>query len=119
MDRLGLFRHPIKGLRTPAQVGHHLGIDIDTSSSYFNALESKVAEIAKQAKQLIGRATRNVRWLPVKDLQSLAGEAQYIFLGYPMCQMLSPRATLRRRREVRRPRPANTTAESRHVVVDN
>jgi hypothetical protein len=27
------------------------------------------------------RATWNVRWLPVMDMQSLAGQAQYIFLA--------------------------------------
>jgi hypothetical protein len=31
LDRLGLLRHPTKGFWTPAQVGHHLGIDIDTA----------------------------------------------------------------------------------------
>jgi hypothetical protein len=32
LDRLGLLHHPTKGFWTPAQVGHHLGIDINTAS---------------------------------------------------------------------------------------
>jgi hypothetical protein len=32
MNRLGLLRHPTKGLWEPAQVVHHLGIDIGTLS---------------------------------------------------------------------------------------
>ena len=83
LDRLGLLRHPTKGFWTPAQVGHHLGIDIDTASGYFYAPEQKLHKIAQQARHLIGRATRNARWLPVKDLQSLAGQAQYLFLAIP------------------------------------
>jgi hypothetical protein len=46
LDRLGLLRHPTKGFWTPTQVGHHLGIDIDTASDYFYAPESKFAKIA-------------------------------------------------------------------------
>jgi hypothetical protein len=40
------------------------------------------------------------------------------FLGYPSCQILPPRATLRRRREVGRPRPNNTTVMSRTEMVE-
>jgi hypothetical protein len=39
LDRLGLLRHPTKGFWAPAQVGHDLGIDIDTASGYFYAVE--------------------------------------------------------------------------------
>jgi hypothetical protein len=63
MDRLGLLRRPTKGFRTPTEVGDHLGIDIDTTSCYFYAPESILAKIAQQAKQLVGRATQNARWL--------------------------------------------------------
>jgi hypothetical protein len=85
LDRLGLLRHRTKGFWTPAQVGYHLGIDIDTASCYFYAPEKKLlAKIAQHARHLIGRGTRNARWLPVKDLQSLAAhQAQYFFLVIP------------------------------------
>eukprot|EP00873_Tetraselmis_striata_P028836 jgi/Tetstr1/449100/TSEL_036312.t1 len=39
--------------------------------------------LARQAKQLLQRAARDVRWLPVRELQSLAGRAQYLFLAIP------------------------------------
>jgi hypothetical protein len=83
LDRLGLLCHPTKGFWAPARVGHHLGIDIDTSSGYFYAPEQKLTKIAQHARHLIGTATRNARWLPVKDLQSLAGQAKYLFLAIP------------------------------------
>jgi hypothetical protein len=79
LDRLGVLRHPANGLWMPAQVGHKMGIDVDTTSSYLYAMELKLPKITRQARQLIGRATRDVRWLPVKELQSLAGKAQYLF----------------------------------------
>jgi hypothetical protein len=83
LDRLGLLRHPTKDFWAPTQVGHHLDIDIDTASGYFYAPEQKLTKIAQHARHLIGRATRNARWLPVKDMYSLAGQAQYLFLAIP------------------------------------
>jgi hypothetical protein len=32
LDRLGLLRNPTKGFWTHAQVGHHLGVDMNTAS---------------------------------------------------------------------------------------
>jgi hypothetical protein len=83
LDWLGLLRRPTKGFWTPAQVGHHLGNDINTASRYFYAPEQKLTKIAQQARHLINRATRNARWLPVKDLKSLTDQAQYFFLAIP------------------------------------
>jgi hypothetical protein len=83
LDPLGLLRHPTKGLWTLAQVGHHLGIDINTTSGYFYAPEAKLNKIAQHARHLIGRATRSARWLPVKDLQSLACQALHLFSAIP------------------------------------
>eukprot|EP00873_Tetraselmis_striata_P042614 jgi/Tetstr1/462878/TSEL_007827.t1 len=57
LDSLGLLRNPAKGLWEP--------------------------RLARQAKQLLQRAARDARWLPVRDLQSLAGRAQYLFLVIP------------------------------------
>jgi hypothetical protein len=56
---LGLLRHPSKGCWEPAQYGHHLGIDIDTATSYFFAPAEKLQKLAKQARHLLQRATRN------------------------------------------------------------
>jgi hypothetical protein len=47
LTNLGLFRHPSKGSWEPTQYGHHLGIDIDTSTCYFFAVASKLLELAK------------------------------------------------------------------------
>eukprot|EP00873_Tetraselmis_striata_P009838 jgi/Tetstr1/430102/TSEL_001961.t1 len=57
LDSLGLLRNPAKGLWEP--------------------------RLARQAKQLLQRAARDARWLPVRELQSLAGRAQYLFLAIP------------------------------------
>eukprot|EP00873_Tetraselmis_striata_P028116 jgi/Tetstr1/448380/TSEL_035661.t1 len=46
-------------------------------------LDDKLNRLSRQATRLIGRATRNARWLPVRELQSLAGQAQYLFLAIP------------------------------------
>eukprot|EP00873_Tetraselmis_striata_P023059 jgi/Tetstr1/443323/TSEL_031338.t1 len=43
----------------------------------------KLNRLSRQATRLIGRATRNTRWLPVRELQSLTGQAQYLFLAIP------------------------------------
>eukprot|EP00873_Tetraselmis_striata_P015817 jgi/Tetstr1/436081/TSEL_002675.t1 len=37
----------------------------------------------KGSKPLLQRAARDARWLPVRELQSLAGRAQYLFLAIP------------------------------------
>jgi hypothetical protein len=63
------------------QVGHHMRIDIDTTSYYLYVPEIKLTKVAQQARRVIGRATRNARWLPVKDLQSLVGQAQCLLLA--------------------------------------
>jgi hypothetical protein len=44
---------------------------------------SKLKKLAKQARQLLQRATRASRWLPVKEIQSFACHAQYLFLAIP------------------------------------
>jgi hypothetical protein len=113
-----LLRHPTKGLWAPAQVGHHLEIDIGATFGYFYAPKFELDKVTQQAKQLIGRATRIESSLLVKDLQSPTAEAHNLFLGNLNSHILPPRATLHYRREVGRPRPANTTIASRLVVVE-
>eukprot|EP00873_Tetraselmis_striata_P012255 jgi/Tetstr1/432519/TSEL_021892.t1 len=83
LDSLGLQRNPAKGLWEPVQYGQHLGVDIDTATGYFYAPVDKPQRLARQAKQLLQRAARNARWLPVRELQSLARRAQYFFLAIP------------------------------------
>jgi hypothetical protein len=81
LSSLGLLRHPSKGFWEPTQYGHHTGIDIDRAKGYFFALAEKLQNLAKQARHLLQRATRTSRWLPVKELQSFVGQAQYLFLA--------------------------------------
>eukprot|EP00873_Tetraselmis_striata_P038228 jgi/Tetstr1/458492/TSEL_044898.t1 len=83
LDSRGLLRNPAKGLWEPVQYGQHLGVDIDTATGYFYAPVDKLQRLARQAKQLLQRAARDARWLPVRELQSLAGRAQYLFLAIP------------------------------------
>eukprot|EP00873_Tetraselmis_striata_P007730 jgi/Tetstr1/427994/TSEL_018067.t1 len=59
------------------------GVDINTATGYFYAPADKLQRLARQAKQLLQRAARNARWLPVRELQSLAGRAQYLYLAIP------------------------------------
>jgi hypothetical protein len=61
-----------------------MGTNIDTWAAtwYFFAPIDKVLRIITQARHLIGRATKNLRWLPLlRDLKSLAGHIQYMFLA--------------------------------------
>jgi hypothetical protein len=54
-----------------------LGIDIDTSTCYFFAQAQKLQKLAKQARQILQTCYTKSRWLPIKELQSLAGQAHY------------------------------------------
>eukprot|EP00873_Tetraselmis_striata_P027418 jgi/Tetstr1/447682/TSEL_035040.t1 len=83
LDALGLQRNPTKGFWEPCQFGRHLGVDIDSASGMFYAPGDKLNQLSRQATRLIGRATRNTRWLLVRELQSLAWHAQYLFLAIP------------------------------------
>eukprot|EP00873_Tetraselmis_striata_P018030 jgi/Tetstr1/438294/TSEL_026861.t1 len=74
---------PAKGLWEPVQYGQHLGVDIDTATGYFYAPVDKLQRLARQAKPLLQRAAHDARWLPVRELQSLAGRAQCLFLAIP------------------------------------
>jgi hypothetical protein len=91
VDRLltsfGLLRHPSKGFWEPTQYGHHMGIDIDTATCYLFAQAEKLQKLAKQARHLLQRATRNNIWLHVKELQPLAGHAQYLSLAIPAARL--------------------------------
>jgi hypothetical protein len=58
-----------------------MGMDIDTATYYFFAPTEKLQKLAKQARHLHQCATRNNRWLFVKDLQSFASQAKYFFLA--------------------------------------
>jgi hypothetical protein len=113
LTSLGLLRHPSKDFWEPTRYGHHLGIDIDTTTCYFFAPSQKLHKLAKQARQLLHRATRANRWLHVKELQSFAGNAQYLYLAIPAARFF-----LRTWRQVGRPSPPLPSAPSRSTMVD-
>eukprot|EP00873_Tetraselmis_striata_P010132 jgi/Tetstr1/430396/TSEL_020206.t1 len=77
LDDLGLQQNPTKGFWEPCQSGRHLGVDIDSASGMFYAPADKLDRLSRLATRLIGCATRNAMWLPVRELQSLAGQAQW------------------------------------------
>eukprot|EP00873_Tetraselmis_striata_P014952 jgi/Tetstr1/435216/TSEL_024135.t1 len=83
LDAMELQRNPTKGFWEPCQFGMHLGVDIDSASGMFYAPADKLNRLFLHATRFIGRATRNARWLPVRELQSLAEQAQYLFLAIP------------------------------------
>jgi hypothetical protein len=88
LTSLGLFRHPSNGLWEPTKYGHHLGIDIDTTKCLFFALAGPLPKLVKQARQILQRPTRANRWLLVNELQSFAGQAQYLFLAIPAARFV-------------------------------
>eukprot|EP00873_Tetraselmis_striata_P041649 jgi/Tetstr1/461913/TSEL_006991.t1 len=83
LNALGLQRNPTKGFWEPSQFGMHMGVDIDSASGMFYAPADKLSRLSRQATRLIGRATRNAEGLPMRKLQSLAGQAQCLFLAIP------------------------------------
>eukprot|EP00873_Tetraselmis_striata_P005984 jgi/Tetstr1/426248/TSEL_016568.t1 len=83
LDALGLQRNPTKGFWEPCPFGRHLGVDIDSTSGMFYPPADKLKRLTRRANRLIGRATQTARWLPVRELQSQAWQAQYLFLVIP------------------------------------
>jgi hypothetical protein len=81
LDSLGFLRHPTMSLCKPPQVGNHRGIDIDTPSGYFYALTPQDRFASKTVNRTCGTQRVLAFRVPVKDLKSLAGQAQYTFLA--------------------------------------
>jgi hypothetical protein len=77
--RIGLLRNTMKGIRTPTQIGDHLGLTIDRKLDEFRAQSDKLHTLYKQASVLLGRATSNARWLPARELTTFAGRMQFFY----------------------------------------
>ena len=86
LTALGMSRNPKKGQWEPTQDIIHLGMRVDLAAGKFFAPEEKLASIAALAKSMLGRAARNRRWLPVKELVALAGKAQFMYLAIPVAR---------------------------------
>jgi hypothetical protein len=70
LDQPSLLRQPTKGFWDPTQFSQHPAINIDSAIGDLFAPADKLRNT--QERHFIGRVTRNSRWLPVRDLQSLA-----------------------------------------------
>jgi hypothetical protein len=81
LTQRGLQRNPKKGVRTPTQVGDHLGLTIYLNLGMFRAPPDKLHQLAQQASSLFGRATSNARWPPARHLAAFAGKAQFLYLA--------------------------------------
>jgi hypothetical protein len=81
LEQLGLLRNPKKGVRTLTQVGDHLGLTVDLNHGKFRAPPEKLLQLAKQPSALLGRAASNARWLPARQLTTIAGKAQFLYLA--------------------------------------
>eukprot|EP00873_Tetraselmis_striata_P043005 jgi/Tetstr1/463269/TSEL_008194.t1 len=74
---------PQRAFGSPASSAGTMGVDLDSTSGMFYAPAYKLNRLSRQATLLIGRATRNASWLPGRELQSLAEQAQLLFLAIP------------------------------------
>ena len=83
LENLGLSRNPKKGQWDPGKEIYHLGLDIDMRRCEFRAPSEKLARISCQAHDLLCRAARNRRSVPVRELSKLAGRAQFLYLAIP------------------------------------
>jgi hypothetical protein len=54
LDSLGLQRNSKKGVRTPTQVGDHLGLTVDLQLGLFRAPPAKLQQLAQHASSLLG-----------------------------------------------------------------
>eukprot|EP00873_Tetraselmis_striata_P010206 jgi/Tetstr1/430470/TSEL_020278.t1 len=64
LNALGLQRNPTKDFWKSRHFGRHLRVDIDSASGMSYAPAGKLDRLSRQATRLIGRATRNAKWLP-------------------------------------------------------
>ena len=83
MDYLGITRHPDKGWWEPTQRLEHLGLDVDTAAGLFRVPPRKLQELTRQARDVIGLATREARLVPARLLAGFIGYAQSVSLACP------------------------------------
>lgn len=89
LERLGLSRNVDKGQWEPVQRAEHLGVGIDTASGLFFVPPAKLTRISRMAKDLLCRASRCARRVPVRDLAAFCGLTQSLYLAIPPARFLN------------------------------
>ena len=87
LDELGLARHPTKAQWEPSQQIQHLGMHIDLRAGQFRAPEHRLIQINKLASSLLGRAMRQRRLLPARQLAKFTGLCQFLYLAIPVAKL--------------------------------
>lgn len=83
LDSLGLSRNEKKGQWEPSHTITHLGLELDFCRCEIRAPADKLRKLSSQAWDLLCRAARNRRSVPVRELAKLAGRAQFLYLAIP------------------------------------
>jgi hypothetical protein len=84
MDKLGIARHPKKGVwGKRAQVLDHLGMTWDSVSGRFTVTVQKQEKIKSHAVRLQREACRSRRWVGRDSLTSFVGVAVSLMLETP------------------------------------
>jgi hypothetical protein len=65
-----------------------MDINIGTTTDSFFAHATQFQKLAKQAHKVLQRSTQTSKWLPVKELKSFTGHAQYLLLTIPAARLL-------------------------------
>eukprot|EP00873_Tetraselmis_striata_P019739 jgi/Tetstr1/440003/TSEL_028364.t1 len=81
--RMGLAKHPTKAHPEPTQQLQHLGMDLDLVTMQFRAPAAKLRRLSNLARDLMCIAARRRRHAPAKQLASLAGQGQFLYLAMP------------------------------------
>ena len=84
---LGLSRHPDKGQWEISQKILHLGMEIDLKEGKFRAPEGRMVQLNRQSASLIGRALRNRRLIPARQLARFTGFCQFLYLAIPVAKL--------------------------------
>ena len=75
LARLGIWKHPSKGVTEPNQVVDHLGLTVDLRRGEFKVTAKRVAKLKSQAENLLCRAAEKCRWVGARELSSFIGLA--------------------------------------------
>ena len=72
-----------KGEWEPTQRLEHLGLDVDLEAGLFRVPPHKLAALMRQARELLGLASREARLVPARLLAGFIGYAQSVYLACP------------------------------------